>query len=454
MLDELYVTIPKDTELHIKILNSKKKIETLEAKDGRKTFKYSVKDIEPRRPEVLTAPWWRDRPSVVYSVGPSWKALVNFYKETLERARVIPKELGRQTALLIKGCSDEQKLQRLYEFVLGEIKLIGIGANHYGPLPKDAGQIFKGRRGNFLDKAFFLYALLRHHEIKAEFGLAMGKHSLIALDEVPSLRNFFGGFVLLPNGKMLFPFGDTTTQDDIPEAVQGTRGLIFSDKENQSVFVDIPLLPAEREELKTVKTVALEGDTFFVNEVFSATGITQQYYRSFKDLPKLALDKVAENLVGRIDTKASLLSYEFLNLKSLTEPLEVKLNYSIASAVIKGGERLRCFTIPGLYFSEDRSATKSKRDNLLYYSRRKGLDVTFTCRFPAGFKLYHHPQPLEVDNAYYSFTARYVPVKNGLSFRFRFSRKACEIETSEYGVYRAGLVKIRDYLNQYVVIER
>ena len=454
LLDELHVTVPQGKELHWSVLNSQKKLQKTKEKDGRTTYTYSAKEIKPRRPEVLTAPWWRDRPTVIYSTGSGWHALTENYKEEVERARVIPKDLARQTAKLVKGCSGEQKLRRLFEFVLREIKLIRVGANHYGPMPKAASAIYKGRRGNFLDKAFFLYALLRHHKIQSDFALAMSKHSSTVLDNVPSLKSFFGGFVVLPSGKLLFPYGDTSTQEDIPEAVQGTRGLLVTSEDKEKTFVDIPLLPADREELKTVKTVTLKGDTFHINEVFTATGITQQYYRSFKDLPKLALDKVAENLVGRIDSKASLKSYEFINLKSLTEPLQVKLNYTIASAVIEGGEKIRCFTIPGLYFTEDRSASKSKRENLMFYSRRKGLDVTFTCRFPSGFKLYHHPKTLEVDNKFYTFTARYVPVKNGLSFRFRFARKAVEIETKEYAAYRAGLVKIRNYLNQYVVIER
>ena len=454
LLDELHVTLPKGKELHWSILNSTKKIQQTKDEEGRTTYTYSVKNIKPRRPEVLTAPWWRDRPTVIYSVGSRWNELRENYKEAVERARVIPQDLGRLTAKLVKGCNGEQKLQRLFEFVLREIKLIRVGANHYGPMPKDASAIFKGRRGNFLDKAFFLFALLRHHKIQADFALAMSKHSSTLLDKVPSLKSFFGGFVVLPNGKLLFPYGDTSTQDDIPEAVQGTRGLLVTGEDRKNIFVNIPLLPAEREELKTVKTVSLQGDTFHIDEVFTATGITQQYYRSFKDLPKLAQDKVAENLVGRIDSKASLQSYEFINLKSLTEPLQVKLKYAIASAVIEGGEKIRCFTIPGLYFTEDRAAAKSQRENLMFYSRRKGLDVTFTCRFPNGFKLYHHPKALEVDNKFYSFTARYVPVKNGLSFRFRYARKAVEIETKEYAAYRAGLVKIRNYLNQYVVIER
>ncbi len=454
LLDELKVTIPKDEKLHFKVLNTDRQFSVSEEDDGSKTYHFKEENITARRPESLMAPWWRDRPSVVYSVSPPWKDIANHYSEAIERARVIPKELARQTRALIKGCTNEQKLQRLFEFVLREIKLVGISATNFGPMPRAAAETFASRRGNYLDKAFFLYSLFRHHKISSHFALAMGKRSCTLLEEVPSLRNFFGGFIVLENGGMLFPYGDTTTREDIPEVAQGTSGFVVSDWDKKTYFIDIPLLSAEREELKSIKTVRLSGDDFFINEVFTSTGVTQRYYRSFKDLPKLALDKMAENMVARIDSKGSLRSYRFENFQTLEQPLSVHLDYSISDAVIKGGDKLRCFTIPGLYFSEDRNASKSRRENLLFYSRRNGLDVTFTCIFPPGFKLYHHPKGLDIDNAYISFKAMYVPVKNGLTFRFKFARKSCEVTPQEYGAYRNDLIKIRDYLGQYVVIER
>lgn len=430
-------------------------VHTTEGKE--ELYRLEVKDVAPLKPEVAMAPWWRDRPWVSVARKIAWKDVEQAAIEALRAGKTLPKELRNLVKTLKKKHRGRALADALFAELLQKVKFVSVANGQFEPLPRTAQAIWKGGKANYLDKAYLLWTLFEEAGLRSDMAWVANKNSNPILEEQPSIDGFLGGAVWLrgkgkQEGRWYVPWTDTLAPGELPSALQGTRAFTPLGK---SLFQDIPFLAPMEEASRSEKTLLLGTDgAFDVEETLRPTGANQRSFRGYKDLQTMARDKALENLVGAIDSKASLESYAFENLNDVTRPLSLHLKYRIRDGAIRGGKQLMVFRVPGTFFNENQYASKSDRVNLMWFDSRSGLELDATVKLPEGFRLRFVPEPLEIDTPRLVCTARYEQAPQSLRLHLRYERKLTELDPKDYATFRATLIRIREYLDQFIVVER
>ncbi len=91
-----------------------------------------------------------------------------------------------------------EKASRLYRFVAKNCTLAGTSLKRTSFLPRSAGRVLQTMYGNYLDKTFLYYALLRRAGVPAELVLLRDQNKGALIRNVPALAQFNDAVVNLP----------------------------------------------------------------------------------------------------------------------------------------------------------------------------------------------------------------------------------------------------------------
>lgn len=455
----LNVIIPSGIKINFKEFNMPGGVSPTITNMGDKTkYCWEVKNSKSYVYENSMPPANRVLPYVTFGIEDSWDAIQKHFGKVLEQQLIYDDALKAKIAELTKNASnDTQKVEAVYNWLVKEIKSIGIGMDDYSYIPKSSAEVFKIKTANGLDKAFLYYAMLKYAGIKADFVYSVDKYDAF-VKELPSIRQFVNVGVLVNiNNKpiVITPYDDTLRYDDQTASLQDSDYVIFTKAYNEKTSVSkTPLNESDKDSsLYNVKMSLDKDGNIFISAEGKFTGESQSNWRGYKNYTPQERDKSMEQLVNDIHTNAVLESYTLDNLDDLTKDIVYRIKYNIKDYALTAGGKYLIFKIPNMDYSAY-DVGKPSREFPLFWTNKYKITSDIEIILPGGYKIYYLPQPINLKTKRLNFERIYNYENGKIICKDIWIKDTLEIQVSEYGDYKKEKEKLARYSQEWIVLQK
>jgi len=393
-------------------------------------------------------------PAVLISSFDSWQEIYDWWwslaKDKIKTTVAISQKVGELTAGI---SSDEARIASIHNFCAQKIRYVAVEYGQAGYEPHQAGDIFQNKYGDCKDQAILLVAMLREAGFEAWPVLIPTSDSFAMDGEFPAmLFNHCIAAVSL-NGKLAFmdPTAETCSFGDLPAGDQDRTVLVI--KENGFEIARTPLYPAGHNTVSQRLSLSIGPDEGVTGErAVSSKGIydqTQRYWLLYT-LPDTVKDTITSK-IQEISIGARLEGYSVDNLNDLNKPLMLRYSFAGPEFMIPAG-RLRI--LPSLASIDMSSVSKKARVYPILYPVLDSRNIETAIYLPPGYDARYVPGPIEEENQWMKFSARYDLEARTLLFRQSIELRARSVTQEEYPAYKAFMEQLGLRLKQRVVLER
>ncbi|MDE0298433.1 MAG: DUF3857 domain-containing protein [Candidatus Poribacteria bacterium] len=325
--------LPGDLKFRWKTLNCDLQPQVLKSLETT-TYLWSASDVPPIGEETGMPAVNDVAMRLSYSSLDSWDEVYTWYKD-LAKDRYHPDHAIQSVVdqLTMEVPKTEDKIRAIYNFVASKIRYVGIELGQSAYQPSFATDVMNNLYGDCKDKTTLLITMLDLAGVKA-FPLMLNPSPHERIDtDLPSLGQFSHMITAVPdsNGDHLWldATSNTCSFGDLPDANQGRVGFLIGDE--TGVFVDIPIFPAEANQLILKTDMRLDEQGSVNGEI--SMGTTGQYNLD----SRLRYQQLAQN--DWKDTLAAELSIQFpgvhvewvksSNLENLDAPVEIRAGFRV-----------------------------------------------------------------------------------------------------------------------------
>jgi hypothetical protein len=351
-----------------------------------------------------------------------------------------------------KAVSEEDIIAVVYRFMQEQIRYLSIKTSlSSGFSGHPAVETFTNRYGDCIDKSILFAAILTDLGIKAypvivmtndqsqplfgEIGVVSGNH---AINEIH-----------LKSGRIIY-LDSTSTTYRYPDFRDDDHGIkAWNPILNTFRLIDPPAPDQNLQHYSSVIRLNRDGSGS-VEKTNRYSGQwdagLRGYFLSISEAEKKAL---LENLVAGDFPGSILTGYQYQNPSDYTQSFEVTFNYDARQIGKKTGPYL-LVNAPSK-FNFEFTQLKERSYDLIFqttYGQRDEAKYIL----PEGARPLSLPQPLSIENSFFSYSGSY-EFKNGTVFyRSLFKRKAVRVRVSEYQAFREAILKIDNFIKIPLVI--
>lgn len=234
---------------------------TLEPEEGERVMVYEARDVPAPPPEPARPGATEVAEHIVVSTYTSWDALADWYWHLIEDQLEPSAEILRTVENLVAGLTDdEEKVRAIHEYVVRNIRYVGLEFGIHGYKPYRVSDVFSRRFGDCKDTASLIKVMLQAAGIDARIVLIRTRNLGRIDAHPPSLAVFNHAITYVPS---LDLFLDGTagfsSAFELPTADQGASVLVVNEGRGGE-FGTSPVLPAERSVDALEIDVDLRGD--------------------------------------------------------------------------------------------------------------------------------------------------------------------------------------------------
>ncbi len=422
--------------------------------DDRVTLRWKYEGIAALEREPNAPPYPERGMLVSVSTYKNWNDLGAWYgrlfSEQLELDETA-RNAGRQVVKSAK--TEEEKIKRLYHYVVKNTRYVGIELGIHGWKPFKASEVHRRRYGDCKDKSTLLAALLRDNGIDATITLVRTADRGKLPEDHPTMWAFNHAITYVPSKKLfLDPTAEFSGSTELPHLDQGAMALIVR-PDGATELTQLPLEPAVANlnsssytaKLSAEGALELEGTERFFGA--RAASLRQEYEVAEKRKPKL------ERQLNQVFEGVSVEQLKFSKLGDLEAPVEYRYTAKVERYGKLEAQRM---TIPIALFQHEVSGaygTLSKRKLDLYISHPWSTRNVVRYSLPQGAKLVELPQGIEVDTPHISLSQKIRKVEGGFETDDRVTLKSRVIPAGAYEVFREACLKIDRALARKVVFQ-
>ena len=421
---------------------------------GKTQYVWQASDLPILQDEDNSPSADRLLPVLVIARQDDWESIRAMLAGAAEQALGQKNPLGgivRKARLWAK--TDEELAKWLYGWVQDNISFVPVALNDSSPIPSAPGTIMAHSSGNYLDKPFLLWALLRTAGLKAEL-LYLASDSRAEFDrDIPSVRQFDCAAVELDTGgktTLLFPYEDNIHYGYIPPYMQGAGGISLG---GDRIFTSVPQLPPEEESLTQRNDITLSADgNAQVEMTLEGLG---SYAAGWKEVARLNPQErmnSVEHALQEFHPRAVLASCDIPPAERFSVPAKLAYSFSIAGLALSGGEYM-ALVPPGIAKPAGDVADEV-RATPLYYARNDRQDITTTIKLPPGYEPHHLPRAIDERMSCASYSASYSAGNGEITLREAIVRSCREIPVREYAAYRAFRNAAARFAESWVVLRK
>ena len=209
-----------------------------------------------------------------YSSLESWDEVYTWYKD-LAKDRYLADHAIQSVVdqLTVDIPKTEDKIRAIYNFVAFKIRYVGIELGQSAYQPSFATDVMNNLYGDCKDKTTLLITMLDLAGVKAfPVMLNPSPHERIDTD-LPSLGQFSHMITAVPDSNGDYIWLDATSNTcsfgDLPDVNQGRVGFLIGDE--SGIFVDIPIFPADANQLILRTDMRLDGEGAVHGEISMRT---------------------------------------------------------------------------------------------------------------------------------------------------------------------------------------
>jgi len=286
---------------------------------------WSGRDIPGIKSESNMPPYLELAANVRVSTFKKWDEVVNWYYGLIRNQFIPGEEIRKKTVRLTAGLkTDAEKIRAIYNFVVTDIRYLGIEFGIGGYQPDTAISVFQKQYGDCKGKAVLLKTMLKEAGIESDIVLVRTANAGNISTEPAGMHFFNHAICAVPAaGKTLFLDGTAqyTGMDEFPSLDQETAALLIGDREHWS-FTRTPGLPPEHNVSQQTGTVSILPDSSEVLVNDKLTGFFAAYARFKYHIPEKRLEQLNREW-GQRFAGASVLDAKFSDLNDIDKPAEI-----------------------------------------------------------------------------------------------------------------------------------
>lgn len=265
--------LPEDLKFRWKTLNCDLQPQVLKSPETT-TYVWTAMDI-PKIDEETGMPTLNDvAMRLSYSSLESWDEVYTWYKDLAKDRYLADHAIQSVADQLTKDISKtEDRIRAIYNFVASKIRYVGIELGQSAYQPSPASEVMTNLYGDCKDKTTLLITMLDLVGIKA-FPVLLNPSPYERLDtDLPSLGHFSHMITAVPDSNGDYMWLDATSNTcsfgDLPDVDQGRVGFLIGDE--SGIFVDIPIFPADANQLILKTDMRLDEEGAVHGEIFMRT---------------------------------------------------------------------------------------------------------------------------------------------------------------------------------------
>lgn len=400
-------------------------------------------------------------PFLAVSVKGDWRKVHDEFARLLAKKNTKRTEVKKKIEEITRGCTSlDQKINRIYEFIVKEIRFVSVDPLSYSFEPKYPDEVLKNGLGNSIDKTYLFYSMLKEIGAEVRYCLIRPRNSGELVREVPCINQINRPLVqLVLNGQSIYVdcLYDTIAFGELIPSLQGTSGIVF-DQSLKNKFIDIPLNPVSRDSWKSRILMDVHSDgSMDVREINMTTGMYADYIRGWKDLNEEEIKKKFENIVTGINQKSELIRYKLINHDGLDRVnTGYELDYKIFDYCIKGGDSLLVFKIPafGNYSASSVGKSPDERQFDISLSNVTQEVNEIEISIDKDFKINYLPSDSKFDKDGLKYSVEFVKKDQKISVKDCYEQHKLEYPKAFYADLKKCLEQKAEVGMQWVVIER
>ena len=450
--DVLYeITSPKDRPLY----PSGVRVPAPKRIEGQKTvtLRWRYDQIEALEREPHAPPYPERGMLISVSTYKNWNELGAWYARLFSEQLELDESARTAGRKVVQGAdSEEEKIKRLYNYVVKNTRYVGIELGIHGWKPFKASEVHRRKYGDCKDKSTLLAALLRDNGIDATITLVRTADRGTLPKDHPTMWAFNHAITYVPSKKLfLDPTAEFSGSTELPHLDQGAMALIV-ESDGDTRLTELPLSAANQNlnsssytaTLNKKGALVLEGTERFFGA--RAASLRQEY--EVAERRKMLL----ERQLGQLFEGVQVERLRFSDLADLEAPVE----YRYAATVERYGqlepERL---TIPVTLFQHQVSGaytTLAERKLDLYISHPWSTRNVIRYRLPKGAKIEELPKGVSIDSEHIALVQKIRRVEGGFQTDDQVTLKSRVIPAKAYAKFRQACLAIDRALARKVII--
>ncbi|MCV9386347.1 transglutaminase-like domain-containing protein [Reichenbachiella ulvae] len=229
--------------------------------------------------------------------------------------------------------SDYEKVQKIFEWVQGNVRYIAFEQGMRGFIPHSSDYVLSKRYGDCKDMSSLLVSMLRSVGLESYYTWIGSRDLPYRYSELasPSVDNHMIASVELGDELVyLDATGGFTPLGYLTSMIQGKEALVSKGKEEYEIL-EVPVIPKEKNLMIDTVYVRLQDGVLYGEGRLSLTGLVQ-VANSYKLNQKTQKgeEKYLQRLLSKGSNKFLLDSYEIEGLSELSKPITIDYEFNIA----------------------------------------------------------------------------------------------------------------------------
>ncbi|MFT5723226.1 MAG: hypothetical protein ACI9JN_000335 [Bacteroidia bacterium] len=353
---------------------------------------------------------------------------------------------GIVDSLLVGLNTDKEKVQKIYEWVQGNIQYIAFEYALSGFVPRPATKVCSRRFGDCKDMSSIIKSMCDIADIKS-YLTWIGTTSIpFKYDELatPSVDNHMITTYFDDNGRAYFldatdkyiTFGDASSH------IQGKQALVSLSSTAYKI-VEVPEGDKQFSQLLDTAWISVEGKKIVGRGRMVKTG----YYRNYSTYRLVGKNEKEElqyfkSVLEKGSNKFTLKSYELQNLADIYKPLDVTYTFEVDDYNQSYEDEvyvdMNLYTSIGTKIEEDRALPVA-------YTFKKSHHETYILEIPDGYEVDYVPEDFDKTYGDFHYSITYTVQNNTVIYNILLDRDVVIMGVDQFEGWNdlcAGLIKM------------
>ncbi len=394
-------------------------------------------------------------PTLSISTFTQWKDFGVWLTELYKTPMIPDENIKKLAKELFQGATGtDEILKRAYEYVVGQIRYVGLEYGINGIQPRKVGTVLSTGFGDCKDKATLMTVLLNQAGIKAYVALIRTRTKGTYDYKLPMIEAFDHAvcYVDVSGGKVIDGTADYYTFGDLPPSDRAEKVFLLDGAKSRFVSVPHENCTNNKDTIKSTVMIQKNGGAYIERNLYKTGQKAAQYryqYHSVQD-QQAYLGKYWNSLYPR----AEINDITFSGMDTLLEQPSGKYSITIPDFLRRSGTN---FFIKSRLVDSDLirglvASAKARIHDLEVDAIDMFTDET-TYVLPTGWKFLEIPTDVQEDSGPFSYMIQYIKNENSLTIKSSYCLKNQLIRRKEYQQLRAMLLRLNAAEERKIMIE-
>ena len=395
-------------------------------------------------------------PYLKVSTFKTWEDIGQWYWGLIKDQFTITNDVKKKVGELTKDkTTNLEKVKAIYNFVVSDVRYLGLEFGIYGYKPHLANDVLKVRYGDCKDKATLIITMLKELGIPAEIVLIRTRDSGEIDVELPSLGLFNHAIAYIPDvdGKPIYLDGtaEFNAFDELPSDDQNVK--VFTVYDSKGTFRDVPLFRADANTCSSFTNLNIDLTG-------KATGKRSLDYSGnyaptirYTYLNKAKANDTIERWLNYLYPGSKVTNINMPDFKDLDTKTAFDYEFEIPKIanIAQNKMRLKTVFMPNRFTQTYAKLAERKHDLILDYPRKIVQSVTYN--LPDGMKFISVPENSEIKTSFGEFKITFIKNEKSLKIDEEVRINVVRVNKNDYPSFRKFLNEIDTKEESDIVLE-